>query len=173
MSLVQNPKGFFCFVLLFFPLSLNQVKLWPKILHVICLNIYCAVTINKFTGWSHSCNCKTELSLLQICFQLSKVKSCSVSLSPSCGYAISNSHMTSIPGHLACTQAGLAVFFLGVSRCLCLCFCSLGSTCQNTLHYFVSPHIRLQLCFLDSHHKEYFVHLKCVCSFYVSSEVKV
>jgi len=82
-----------------------------------------------------------------------------------CGCAVNNSHLTSVPGLLSALRPGWSHWFLSqcVSHCLCLCFVSLGTTSQYPLHGFVSPLIRLQFCLLGSHHKEYFIALRCVC----------
>lgn len=147
-------KIFLIFVCcLFFLHHWIRFMLWPYTLH-------------KLFSWTYVQGLGYVLCCHQICFQLSKVQSCTATLTVSYRSAINNSHL-SVPGLLFSLHLGLSCLFFSqcVSRCLCLCFSSFGAPCQNPLYDFVSPNIRLQLHLLASHHKKYFIVLKCVWVF--------
>lgn len=127
-----------------FFLHCESVMLWPYTLNKLFSRMY--------VGYILCCH--------QICFQLSRVKFCTATLTVSCIYAINNSCL-SIPGLLF--SAGLADSLLSVCHAAFACVSAhLGELCQNPLYDFVSPGIRLQLHLLSCHHKEYFIVLKCV-----------
>lgn len=111
--------------------------------------------------WGHLCSCRTELFLLQICFELSKAKSCSASLIPPCGCVISNPFDVFQCSRLPYILAGLTVFFFSPCMSYCLCYISshLGP-CAKMYCMIFSILISGYSYVWSSHHKEYFIAIK-------------
>lgn len=138
------------FVCLFFLHHWIRFMLWPYTLH-------------KLFSWMYVQGFDYIVCCHQICFQLSKVKPYTATLTVSCRSTINNSCL-SIPGLSFSLHIGWSCWFFSqcVSHYLCLCFSSLEELCQNPLYDFVSPSMRLQLHLLSSHQKEYFIVIQCV-----------